>query len=80
MTKSADNASAGVKEEWADFDAFISAESAKDTSGDKNLENMLNNDPWQSASSSAGGGGGDNADAAAAKPADKNWANFDSFN
>jgi hypothetical protein len=76
ITKS-DGSSAPVTEEWADFDAFISAESAKDTSGDKSLENMLN-DPWGGAASSATET--NNAQETKAEEGDKNWANFDSFN
>lgn len=89
MTSTAATSSSGGKqEEWADFDAFINAESAKDTTGSKNLENMLNSDedPWNEKTSPTTSDAPP-FDASTAgtttsqQPGQKeDWANFDNFN
>lgn len=89
MTTATTSGGSGKQEEWADFDAFISAESAKDTTGSKNLENMLNSDedPWNEKTSSsttpdvATPFDASSATTPAQQPGQKeDWANFDNFN
>jgi hypothetical protein len=73
------------KEEWANFDEFLNAETAKNTT--QSLTNMLN-DPWDSAASSSTINKGQNLSQATEQQQetkqeqssaqdDSNWANFD---
>lgn len=84
---------ADKEDNWADFDAFITAESAKDNTSSKNLENMLNTDtdPWGTGVSTSDplsvpaatvttSQSSDDSTKPSSEKEDANWANFDNFN